>query len=754
MPKTHSVSRRIFLTLILLFAVILGGVALSMYLTVAASVENAILGNITRDMALAARDFESWLLSKTHTLETLRQAISIFRDDPVKLQALLASLSTADPDIPRIYFGTSQRVGRNSFVAPGVVQAEQGFHVDGSGWTPGKDYDWTTRPWFAQSKSYPDIVIGSPHIDEGTNTNVLSISIACRKDDGSLFGVVGADVRLSRLTTIVAMKRYTPRSRSYLITRDGNFVTGEERLSDMAILPVTNVFAAGSPLAALRDTMNAVDRTSGFITSEGLFYATAKVPMTRWLILAIGPITDVAQPLFKFYQTLILISALAMLAAVLFAVIEAKILSKPIEELKAAAMALANGDLLYRIDIKTKDEFGELADFFNQLAVNLKNDIDRINEQRDEIERYSQTLERKVLDRTKELNEANLLLQIRNDQMEEEVQMAAAVQRKIVPSERDLPVVQGLSFGARYLAMENVGGDLYDVIDLGCSSYALIIGDVSGHGIPAALIAAMAKVSFRAHALRSRLPGEIMTEVNKDLCELIGGETYFVSAFLALLDTADGSLAYTNAGHPPALLRRLAGSVEELDVPNGQLLGIADDFITESASTVMGKGDRLVLFTDGIIEARSPSGQFYDFAKLKQFFAKNGGDHPAFFAEAILDDVDSFCSGARQSDDRAVLVIGIDDIDITQPSSDADDILAETNALLAGGLASEAWPILEELRRKRPEDHRVMNALALVRLKLGDTAGAERLLRTAICMAPDNSEYSDNLLNMLSARDV
>jgi sigma-B regulation protein RsbU (phosphoserine phosphatase) len=753
-PRKFSVARRIFITLTLLFAMVLTGVAVSMYITVAASVENAVLGNITRDMALAARDFEIWLSAKTGTLETLRHAALLMGNDPERLQRLLASATEADPDLPWIYFGTALRSGRNEVRGDGIVMAGQGYYLDGSGWTPGKDYDWTSRPWFNQSRVYPNIVIGSPYTDDGTGETVVSISLACKLEDGTLYGVIGADVRLSRLTTVVSMRRFTPNSRSYLVNKDGYFVTGDERISEESIIPGPNVFTGKSPLVGMQTRMNAYERTSGFLVKERLFYASSRVPRTDWLIIAAGPIADVAEPVFRFYRTLLVISGIAMLAAMGFAILESRFLAKPIEKLKQGAIALAAGDLSHRVVINTKDEFGELGEFFNHVAVSLKNDIDRINEQRNEIERYSQTLEKKVFERTMDLKEANRLLRLRNSQMEEEVQMAAAVQRKIVPTEAELPTARGLSFGARYLAMENVGGDLYDVLDQGSGQFAFIIGDVSGHGIPAALIAAMAKVSFRAHAIPGRSPSEVMADANRDLCDLIGGETYFVSAFLAILDSTTGRLIFANAGHPPAYIRRGKGIVLELEARGGQLLGITEDFLCESDTIMMEKGDRLFMYTDGIIEARSPEGNFYDLPRLTGFFAEHGGADPASFAGLLLDDVQIFCNGASQSDDQAVLIVGFDGATDSNAYQDSRDSLEGASVMLRNGLTNDASVVLEELRRRRPEDPRIMNALALVRLKLGDTAGAERLLRTATCMAPGIAEYADNLAAILSSKDA
>jgi hypothetical protein len=167
----------------------------------------------------------------------------------------------------------------------------------------------------------------------------------------------------------------------------------------------------------------------------------------------------------------------------------------------------------------------------------------------------------------------------------------------------------------------------------------------------------------------------------------------------------------------------------------------------------METGDRLFLYTDGIIEARSPEGSFYDSNRLTGFFAEHGGEDPARFAGSLLEDVQTFCNGASQSDDQAVLIVGFDGIIESTANQEARESLAGASVMVSNGLTSDAAIVLEELRKRRPEDPRIMNALALVRLKLGDTAGAERLLRTATCMAPEITEYADNLAAILASKD-
>lgn len=750
--RHFSITRRIFITLMALFTLVVIGIALTIFFTIARSVETAVLGNITRDMTIIGRDFDNWLAVKTGRLEILRAAVLRFRDEPALLQAVLSDAVAVDDDTPFVYFADGDRSQPYEAVAPGIARFGNGYFIDGSGWIAEEDYNWQDRPWYLPAVMANRPVVSVPYVDQGTGQLVVTLSLACRDADGRLVGVLAADMYLSRINSIIAMRSFSSDSGIWLVDSTGHFVTfGEE--SNETPFGQASLYATDSPLMVLGPLLRSNDTTSGLLRDLDLYYASAKIPHTGWMIVSIGPISAVAGLVTEFYRTLFMICLAAMVLAIILAIIEARHLAKPVKALKKGALALASGDLSYRVQISNDDEFGELARFFNRLAESLDRDRIRMEEQRAEIERYSQTLEVKVAERTQALHEANSMLRLRNDQIEEEVQMAAAVQRKIIPTEAELPSTPCLSFGARYQAMANVGGDLYDVIDLGEQTYAFIIGDVSGHGIPAALIAAMAKVSFRSHSTLGRQPNQILSAVNEEMCQLIGDETYFLSAFIALLDVKDGNLRFANAGHHPALLRHPGGTVEELDIPDGQLIGIAEDFQCSCGVATMQVSDRLVLYTDGIIEARSRNGDYYDISRLQKLLADYGDSRPSALVGSILEEVSLFSSGMQQSDDRAILVIGLNALqgpDYCPICVDAESTIVEASRLEGLGKLSEAASLLEQLRRKRPEDTAVMNVLASLRLKLGDVAGAVRLLRTAVALRPESAEYSEQLRTALS----
>lgn len=743
---------RIFVTLVVLFAAIAVGIGIIVSVSLVGTVERAVVGNIGRDTSLLAKDFEIWLAEKFQILETLKHSVILNKDKPQAILDILIAKTREESDIAWIYYGTDAFDPHFTAVKDGYTKtANGGYYVDADQWNPEPDFVWPSRPWFVRARDVDEAVMSDPYVDALTGEIVVSLSRSVRDDTGRLLGVLALDMYISRLTEVVSVQKFTPTSKTYMIDAKGSFITHEEKSLVLKLDdPAGNIFSPGSPLqamnAAILDSPETWDRSR----AKNLYWAARRIPRTSWTIVTYGAYSDIARPVVEFYRTLLAIMGAALLVAVLFALAEARAISAPIEQLKRGALELAKGNLSWNVQIKSRDEFGELGDFFNQVASSLKANITRIEGQRGEIEEYSKNLEKMVEERTRQLDHANKELLARNIQMEKEMQMAEVVQRKTIPQAEDLPAASELRFGARYVAMQSVGGDLYDVLPLDGRRYALLIADVSGHGMAAALVAAMAKVAFRTQSGSGRTPAEVCRAVNREIHELIGGETYYLSAFYLILDVVDGSLTYANAGHPPVLLVRGDKSMEKLDVTGGQLLGISDDFVFEEGRSRMNPGDFLLMFTDGIVEARDPDGDFYEYGRLMDFVRSNRDADPGDFIQGLMDDVDAFSRGAVRTDDRAALLVQLAgyrsakkaDLSGSQAWTARFD---KAGRLLKAGDAGAASILLEEIRSQRPEDPKVLNMLGLASFRLGDRERAVRLLETAVILAPDSATYKKNL---------
>lgn len=242
--------------------------------------------------------------------------------------------------------------------------------------------------------------------------------------------------------------------------------------------------------------------------------------------------------------------------------------------------------------------------------------------------------------------------------LEQEMQTARRIQASILPQEA--PCFPGVDIAMRYLPMASVAGDFYDFVILDGRRIMVIVADVAGHGVPAALIASMVKVAFASQASRSSDPAHVLGEMNRALGS--SPESRFVTAGCLFVDVGKREMVYAGAGHPPLLLwRRHQKRVLEF-ANNGLLLGPFPEAEYENASFGLEPGDRLVMYTDGITEAKNAAGDFFGEEHLKEFLAGNGGLSAGRFADALLSNLSAWSgrrTGAPPEDDLTLLVIDL-----------------------------------------------------------------------------------------------
>ena len=200
-----------------------------------------------------------------------------------------------------------------------------------------------------------------------------------------------------------------------------------------------------------------------------------------------------------------------------------------------------------------------------------------------------------------------------------------------------------------------VSGDYTDSFMVTRDTLALVMADVSGKGTPAAVLKGVTRSVLRNVSSCSASPGETLTRLNRILVEAELG-SMFVTIFLGWYDVARGSLRYTNAGHPPPYLLERSGRVRSFGDVTGPILGILDQDGYAEMEEGIGVGDRLVLFTDGVTEARSPEGGFFGHSRLMRFLAGHAGLPSERLCHRLRGLVDEFQAHHRQ-DDATLLVL-------------------------------------------------------------------------------------------------
>jgi len=242
--------------------------------------------------------------------------------------------------------------------------------------------------------------------------------------------------------------------------------------------------------------------------------------------------------------------------------------------------------------------------------------------------------------------------------LDEEMRAATRIQSSILP--RTNPKIGGFHLAVRYAPMTAVAGDFYDFLLIRPGSLGIVVADVAGHGVPAALVASMVKVAVSAQMGIGAEPGKVIAGLNSTLCRQAEGQ--YATAVYVFLDQARHMGCYCAAGHPPLLLwRRGTRTLLELK-ESGLLLGVRPTEEYMQTEFILEAGDRLLVYTDGLVEAVNALGEEFGEARLGQFITTHQDLPAEQFAERLLDEVLGW-PGKRttreQADDITLVVIDV-----------------------------------------------------------------------------------------------
>ncbi len=320
-----------------------------------------------------------------------------------------------------------------------------------------------------------------------------------------------------------------------------------------------------------------------------------------------------------------------------------------------------------------------------------------------EIEEHRQNLEKKVEQRTIELQSVLSDLKLRDDQIQKQLDMASVIQRSILPGEID--DWNELKFSVRYIAMEKIGGDFYDVHQLKDDRLGIMIADVSGHGIPAALVTTMAKISFGNAGSKYESPRRIFQEVNQNILDHVKTQDY-MTCFMVSVDD-EYRVIYSNASHQKAIhLKTAEGSVEYLDT-NGLFIGAIEEARDsyEEKTTNLNYSDRLILYTDGIPEALNEERKEFSIERLEKVILDNRDLPLEEFSDAIINSVQRFVKNAQIEDDITLLVIEL-------ARDEAVDVVKNSRKLISEHRYYDAIQLLEEGLLRYPDNQKILYALS------------------------------------------
>jgi len=333
-----------------------------------------------------------------------------------------------------------------------------------------------------------------------------------------------------------------------------------------------------------------------------LFASAAEIDTFAWVMLIV-----VAFLLFDVYA-----------AAALMAVFMIVGLSRAVNRLSRATQAVRGGDFAVRIPVRRRDQVGDLQRSFNEMAGNL---------------------------------EALVATSAQKELLEKELELARNLQKSLLPS--DLPAGGGIEFATLFEPSAAIGGDYFDVLRIADDELAVIIADVSGHGLSSGLRMAMLKSALLILVEETREPAEILRRLD-GVVRTNGESRFFVTATLGLFNLKTGVLRLTNAGHPPTYIVRGA-EVEEILLPSSPLGGLGHSYA--SATTTLGPTESAIWLSDGLIEATNTADEPFGYDSVVQTLAGAPGDSAVAIRNRLLAAVERHTAGHPAGDDRTLMVL-------------------------------------------------------------------------------------------------
>lgn len=351
-------------------------------------------------------------------------------------------------------------------------------------------------------------------------------------------------------------------------------------------------------------------------------------PDMRWGMVTKIDTAEAFAPIAKLRLVFLAVAAITIMGVLLAAVLVARSISRPIIDLTRLTKLVAAGDLDARVQVKSRNEIGELADSFNQMTVQLKNSMA-------ELQATTAAKER----------------------IESELDIARDIQMSMVPKIfPPFPDREEFDIFATIQPARQVGGDLFDFFFLKENLFCFLIGDVSGKGVPASLFMAVARTVLKALADSEHDPSMILQKANHELCQ--GNDTcMFVTLFLAIIELETGELHYGNGGHNPPVIMRQGKDVSYLEMEKNMALGVMEGMSFHDGGLTLNPGDAIFLYTDGVTEADNLDKQLFGEDRLLGLLQAAPNLSPKETIENTLAQVMAYSGKAPQADDITMVML-------------------------------------------------------------------------------------------------
>lgn len=490
-----------------------------------------------------------------------------------------------------------------------------------------QQYEYFYSDWFQIPQLLGEPCWSEPYFDEGGAQEFMStFSYPLKDENGDVYAVITGDISLDWISELLSSIKPYPSSFVSLISRNGSYVNagvddalfGETIYSTQFLMGEDNNEALAKIASDITAGKKGVQK---YRYDSRISFAVYGPLSNGWKASITCDYRDVLARTSKMHLILVFIVLAGLLSLFLLCYSTIRKLTKPLTDFSDSAISIAKGNFntpLPKID--SEDEIGRLRNSFDYMQHSLTEYMDNLKQSTAENERF-----------------------------ESELNIASKIQMAMLSS--DFPDHDKVSLHAMLKPAKEVGGDLYDFYLIDNMLY-FTVGDVSGKGVPASMIMAITRSAFRFIAKSGAPMNMVVSKINESLCD--GNDSsMFVTMFVGRLNLDTGELSYCNAGHNPVVING-----RFLDVKPNLAAGLFPEFPYELQTTVLERGSRIFVYTDGVTEAeRADKEQFGEKRLLECLSGIEQSASDSQICQTVMGTVHQFADGNAQNDDITMLSI-------------------------------------------------------------------------------------------------